>query len=348
MSSNHPVTNEWYDAQVLNNPFIKENTKDTHISNLKTIKRLLSQTSTHEILINPTMYAHTIQSDKKIPENSRHTYLITILTYLRLSGLKVSKPDIFKGWYDAFNVIHEILKERENNNIPTERQTLSHMDWPDIITIRDKLPYASKEHLLLSLYTYVPPRRQMDYAKLRVYTDPSEEPQLDHNHLHIFNKKRNSPYIYVHDFKTAKYYKGFMNDEIPPEFIKIIKASLKKEPRQYLFEMPSGQPYDGDAKSFQRYSNRVLKRVLGNKGMSVNVIRHSYSMHLNSKPNITIGDREKNARKMGHSLRKNLAYALQMRDPPLSMLQSSSSQKGKEECYKKDPKTNKLLRITCP
>ena len=44
--------------------------------------------------------------------------------------------------------------------------------------------------------------------------------------------------------------------------------------------------------------------------MSVNALRHFFASFLKSVPDLSVGEHEKYAKKMGHSLEKSLEYVL--------------------------------------
>jgi hypothetical protein len=342
------TTNDWYIEQVMENPFIGEKAKKTYHSSIKAVMSICNNESIHVILHNAHVNGQMILSST-IPDESKKTYLTAILTFLRTSGLKTTNKALFLEWYSYYERISDIITFRVKNNIPTERQEKNAVDWQYVIKVRDSLPYGSMPHLVLSLYSYVPPRRQMDYMALRIYNKADEIIPLNHNHLHLYSNKYNAPYMYIHNFKGSEHRKKkFFNKEIPTELVKVIKASMRKQPRDYLFAKADGTPYE-IVNSFTQFSNRILKRIFNNEGMTVNVLRHSFATYSSTIPNITVGEREKNAIKMGHSLKKALEYAFRQQDPPWSMYSTQSNPSNrKEECYKKDVKTNKIVKIPCP
>lgn len=341
-------TDDWYLEQVEDHPFLDAKAKTTYKYAAKAIQRLCKDRSLHDILTTPSLSGPQLLKSS-IPDHSKKTYLTTILTLLRTSGLKSSNKPLFIQWYHHYNDIADRIAEREKNHIPTERQAKNQIDWEDVLRLRDGLKVGSIAHVLLSIYSYVPPRRQMDYMAMRVYTNPNDTPALDHNHFHLFSNKYKAPYMFVNKFKNAKRFKPFFNKEIPTKLVQSIKASLKDAPREYLFVQADGKPFQ-EVNSFTQWSNRQLKKVFNRPGITVNVLRHSFATYANALPNITVGERQRNAIKMGHSLKKTLEYALVKRDPPLSMLRTKppNSSPDKEECYKKDAITKKLVKIRCP
>jgi len=300
------ATNEYYIQQINDNPFIANNSKATYLSNIKTIMSKCKTYSIHSILMAPSTYGPMlIKPSANTSINTQHSHMTTILSFLKYSGLKFSNKALFTEWYKEFDKIMKLVKHREDNNIPSEKQKRTFIEWSCIIKKRDEMQYGSIEHVLLSLYTYVPPRRQQDYTNLRIYTNPEQAPELSHNHFHTCSNKYKTAYMYLNEVKNVK---SFFNKEIPKELVNIINYSIQQDPRDYLFvQSRNGFPFK-TANSFQKYSNTILKKIFQNEEMSVNVLRHSFATFI-SKQYITVGERKKIAIQMGHSLKKNLEYA---------------------------------------
>lgn len=310
MVKNEPLKHEkdsWYINKIQTTPSLKDVTKELYIMHIEDFVKTVKAKSFHNLLIYPKKYIEIqTKSDREL--NSRVSQLRAVLSLLKHSGLQQSHPILSARWRKHSQPIVDELDRRNKKNEPTERQAVSFYDWKTILEKRDSLPYGSLDHLILSLHTYVPPRRQWDYARLRVYTDPKVTPKLDHNHLHLNCKRRKGAYIFLNEYKTARFYKDFMNKDIPVEFLKVIEASMKNKPRKYLIEMAKGGPYEM-VNSFTQRVNRSLKKVFDNPGMGVNSLRHSFSSLLYKMGNLTLEEWEYYARKMGHSIMQSQKYA---------------------------------------
>jgi len=289
------------------------------------INKILKETKEedlHKVIINPKYYIHQLNRDD-IPLSTRESMMgviLSIMSRIKNTSLnpqnKEDKEDKenkemekqHKIWYDVFKDINASRREIAGSNKPSDKQEKGLLNWKDVLKKRDKLEVGSDEHLLLSLYTYIPPRRQMDYYKLRVYFDENCVPQKDHNHFHVFSKKYNSPYLCLVDYKTAKYYDVHFDTEIPPELIQTVILSFQKNPRLYMFLDKSGRPFK-DPNRFQIYSNGILKKIFDNPNVSVNSLRHSFSSYLRTLKWLSVNEHKRLAQKMGHSLQKSMEYA---------------------------------------
>lgn len=302
-----------YDNYLELSECLNEGSKKTYILRMDYIRRKFNESSphgTHMILTNPTKFGSLIL-DMPVNMKNRENSLSTILAYLAYTGMKSMYPKLFTLWYSIFIKVNKELRRLRENNIPTTKQVESMINWMDVIKLRNSLEYGSKDHLLLSIYTYVPPRRQMDYANMRVYLDENIDPPKNHNYFQLFNKRLNSAVFYIHEYKNAQYLRGYLNKEIPEDFIKIIKYSLIKTPRDFLFVQDGDVTKPYSVQAFTTHTNRRLKALFNNQHFSVNTLRHSFAT-LIARKSLTLQERKKFATQMGHTVMKSLEYVLLM------------------------------------
>ena len=375
MDKNIPLKpNSFYFSQIQGNPFLRPASQDTYIYNMKSILRICEADAVHDVLIHPARCSRKIHTLPSL--HTRQTYFNVVLRYLALSGLMAAKPELYDSWHKHHQIVTKKLKTLEANNMPSKRQERTMVPWRQVLKVRDALAqdpktYASPEHLILAMYTYIPPRRQQDYARMRVYyadsnkadnkadkkTDKTTKagktavahdppvPNRDHNFIDVAH---DPPVLYVHEYKTAKFYKGYTNNRLPQQLVDIIRKSCEKQPREWLFcQQPSLKPFANE-NSFQKYSNRLLKRIFNNDEFTVNSLRHSFATFSNTQPFITVAQRQANAKAMGHSLTRNMLYAL------IKAPAKGKPGKGKnkvmafeeEECYKR-LKSGEIVPIPC-
>lgn len=299
--------NSEYDDIMDATEFISESSKKTYKSRLMFLRKKTGEEFTHDILMNPYKFAMFIL-DSDTEMKSKDNSFVAILAYLSYSGLKADHGILFTLWYSSYMVVFKALKKLRESNIPTAKQSKCVYDWANVLEVRDKLSYGSDQHLILSMHTYIPPRRQLDYANMRVYTDSSLEPVRDHNYFQLFNKRLGAPILYYHEYKNAKFFRGFLNKEVPLELVKIVGHSLKMKNRDYLFvAKKTNLPHT--VKDFSNWANSELKKIFGNECFSVNTLRHSFATRLVGLQ-LTLEERKRYAAKMGHSLTKSLEYVL--------------------------------------
>lgn len=281
-------------------PFLSDNSKVTYTNALKKIATIADK-SLHHVIHHPESLDLS-----SLKPHTQKTYLTAILALLRYSNIKANNKELFSQWYVIFKSVKKQLRDMLMSNTPSPQQQLAHVPWIDIIKVRDSLPYGSIPHLLLSMYTMIPPRRQLDYMYVVIYTDKSYKAANDHNYIHLAHPK--GAYIQLSHYKTAAVFKNWYK-QLPLNLVKVIKASLKLYPRDVLFLDKDNQPFK-TVQQFTSWSNRILKKHLENKDASVNTLRHSFENFLRDS-NTPWAERKKIARDMGHSLDQAFQYQLQ-------------------------------------
>ena len=346
-----PQSDDWYVARMEGTPLITEKSRQTYRVNIGGALRVTGAPSIHELLTSPQKYVPILEK-AVANENTRVSYYIAIVKFMSAGSIKWEDKPTYNAWYGAMMQVRKQRNERLNRNEPTERQKETDYSWAQIQKVLASYPKESPEHLLLAMYVLIPPRRQQDYAALRVYTDPKEIPLLDHNHMHLAHPKH-GPYMYLNDFKTVKMMGPFFNKEIPAELVNVIRLSLKKQPRDYLFETPKGVPYSSGP-TFAAYSNGVLKKMFRNPKMSVNALRHAHATELNNRPGVTFAERSRTARKMGHGINDNLQYAF-VPSPAEDKMQMPNGKSSltnptavADEYYRLNRETGKLEKVEWP
>lgn len=297
-----------YDPQViLGRNDISENSKQAYCY---AMKRILKLDPTKDLVwyISHAQKTHKLLISK-IPEiKTRVATICGLMAYMRYSGVKEKKEKTFEAWKKIYNPYLHKLNVEAGSNQPTEKQKEAFVDWEVIVKKRDELggmDYAGKEHMLLSMYTMIPPRRQLDYYKVKMFTKPhklsAEELAKLPAYLQLFESPEK---LVVNEFKTSKAYSAW-SKEIPADLLKVIKKSIKLHPRDYLFVQKDGSPFS-NGNSFQKFTNRILKSLFDNPKISINTLRHSYRTSRNGVA--TLNEMKREAHDMGHSLETHLKY----------------------------------------
>ncbi len=298
-------TNEEYENDILNSPFLQDRSKNTYI---RTMRRMLKEcqiTSIHNLLHDPDKYGPVLEKTASTEEVYR-TFTITVLAFLKYSELKQTNHELFTKWYKYFKIARKVINRRIVNHEATDHQKEAHVPWETVLECYKNMQRGTLDYLLMSILTLMPPRRQTDWYRVRIYNNPDNtwKPQ-DFNHNYI-NLNYKEPYILLSDYKTFKFY-GRWYKKIPAKLLAILKET---SPREWLFQNnTTSEPYELEA--FTKWSNRVLKRVTGNKKTSMNAMRHSFVTYIRKKyPNMTLQDQLIISKDMGHSIVQNMGYKL--------------------------------------
>lgn len=274
-------------------------TKKVYLERLKFIINEI-QVDLNEILTHPEKYLKWIESHSSTPQTQKSYISAILAVFKHTPGLKDKYKTYYYKWYDGFKKNHNSIDEKYKLNQPSEKQKLGYIEYKDIISKRDTLPEGSKERLLLSLYTYLPPLRS-DFNKIYIYTKEPKTYDYD-NYITLFESK---PKLILQEYKTAKS-NDIYEKELPIELVKEIKTSLSKNQREWLFMDRTKNFYRSD--SFTKWVNRTLKKIF-NKPLTISLIRHSYINNLDFNK-LTVKEKETIAKDMAHTVNTQDRYRL--------------------------------------
>lgn len=232
---------------------------------------------------------------------SLKAYLSVILSIFRhVPGLKeqLSKP--FEAWAEAFKVADKAVEERYKQNAPTDRQEKGYLQWADIVSKRATLKKGSEDRLLLAMYTLIYPLRA-DFNKVRLYDVVPKNPEA--NYIHT---RKGGCKLFLTEYKTSAKH-GTFEKELPAALCQDIRDSLDTRPRDYLFVMTNGMPYD-KSKSFIHFANRTFERIF-ERPLTISLLRHSFISSLDFNT-MTVAEKEAIAAEMLHTTRLQDQYRL--------------------------------------
>lgn len=238
-------------------------------------------------------------------QQTRKAHLVAILVLFKyVKDLKCNKKEQYDLFYKFHQETNNLVKEKYRSGKPSEKQLEAYVDWNDVIKKREQLAkdnYASREHLILAMYSHIPPLRQDFYNVKLLPKMPFGSKANQGNFLVI--KARSPCVLVLNEFKTDTTFKRYYK-EMPPELCKIIHKSLLEYPRDYLFVDSQNKPYD-KFDSFCKLINRSLQDIF-EKPVTVTMLRHSFIID-ERKRNVSPGEEEDTARDMLHSVEmKNL------------------------------------------
>ena len=254
----------------------------------------------------------------KYKENTKRNYLIAITSVLSLDkSTSKKKQNLYDAYFKLMMEKNKELKAIEGSNEKTEVQKENWLSWSDVEKVRDDLKSkvdsfkSSKElslnqyNLLLecviiSLYTYLPPRRN-DYMNMLITKLPSgletNYYDIDKNQF-IFNK-----------FKTAKK-EGQVIVNIPNELLEILQIYLKFHPdikgkiKKKFNEVPFLVFFDGKPLVQVNSITRILNKIFGKK-IGSSMLRHLFLSHKYGAVN---EEQKEDAKEMSHSLAQQKDY----------------------------------------
>lgn len=259
-----------------------------------------TKSSLYDIITNPSKYIKWIKNHSTSLQTQK-SYISAILAIFKHTPkLKDTEKVYYHEWYTAFKEIHNQIEDRYKLNIPSDKQKEAYVPYNEIVTKRDSLKKGSKERLVLSMYTYLPPLRS-DFNKVFIYS--KEQNTYDHDNYIILQGKGASVMV-LNEFKTKK--KDTYVKVLPDELVDEITESLKNNPRDWLFTDRSGGPYTSG--SFTKWTNRTLKSLF-KKALTISLIRHSFINNLDFNT-LSVKDKEEIAKDMTHTVDTQDRYRL--------------------------------------
>jgi hypothetical protein len=288
-------------------------TKALYINNLKWLLTLIDKPKNKNILwvmTHPTDVFHLIshslntKTKKPLSPSTILSFLSTFLSiFSHIPDVKVKYPQHCEKYKEYFTQTNSGILKENASGIFSEKQENGYVEWSEIIKKRDELAkteYASKSHLILALYTYIPPLRQ-DFGLVKIL---KEEPAIDEGNYMVINK--NSVTLVLNAYKTHKAFPQYRKD-LPKPLADIIVKSLKNKPRQYLFVNNVGQPYK-DKRRYIENINDTIFRIFG-VHLTPTLIRHAETIYERTL-NLSPAQEEQLAKDMRHSLTVHNRYRL--------------------------------------
>ncbi len=253
------------------------------------------------------LYNYKYKNYKNYNVKTIKNYITGICSYIKFNNLSEVYKKQYKDYNDELIKLSQIIKSEYDEQKPPEHKIDSIITWDNFLKKREqlhKLDYASKEHLLLSMYSYIPPVRQ-DYGNIRIfYKEPTENDlvYIEDNELikienYIILKNLYEGILVLNDYKTKKIYKEYKT-ELPKELVEIIKDSIEKNDRNFLFINSKGKPYKDN---FTKWSNRTLNKIFKKTNLSVGLLRKIFISQPSLRQSPT-SIREPIAKKMLHSV----------------------------------------------
>jgi hypothetical protein len=301
MSGQSRQSEDPYIQQILDVDTLSTASKKQYKDKLGTIKKI-TRKEIEWIIQNPKQTFKTICASYSKPQTIG-SFLASILAIFKhIPNVKESKLDKYKTYRLFYDQVYKEIEQKYRSGVASERQKKGFVDWLTILDKRNQLAessYASREHLLLSMYTYVKPVRQ-DFYNLKIYDKmpDTEEKKKEGNYI-VLPQSKGDSFLVLNEYKSSKasFNKQFKK-ELCAELVAIIKKSLEMNPRSYLFVDSDGNPYMID-NSYIQQINRLLGKIFG-KPVTVCLLRNAFIIYRRSL-NLTAGEEEDDAKEMMHS-----------------------------------------------
>lgn len=297
---------------IRNSEKLSDNTKGQYVERLTTLSKAMGK-PVEWFVTHPKEVAEFVQAKYACPLTQRSFVVAIKALFHHNPDLKLTHSKYFNAYGLYQNAMSQEVHERYMNAEPSTKERQNWVTWPEVLAKERELAateYGSTNHLLLAMYCLIEPLRQ-DYGAVRILVDKRPAPYSKSNYL-IISPDASTGTLILNEYKTAKSY-GAFERALPPNLMKIIRQSLLKQPRAYLFVDESGDAY-ASKNSYAKFSNRVLRKLFG-KSFTVSMMRHSHISNIDFNAS-TPGQLMQTSKNMTHSLAMQQMYRRKVEPAP--------------------------------
>ncbi len=294
---------------------LSASSKVNYAARLRNLKRILPDRSLDYMLRHPLAVCDRIRQSYT-GNQTRRAHISALLTLFRYN------PDVKdmyeKHYYEYRKYLDENIVEGDvkiRNNEPSERQVEGFVPWSEILRVRDTLDKTSTEYLFLCMHTMIPPiRADLNMVAIYVAKKPTEADKAQSpNYMMVSDPSRQCKITLVlTEYKTKTKRHTVYEKELPPALCSIVRQSLVRHPRKYLFVSPRLNEPFREARVYSNFINRLLLKVF-KKPLTISMIRHSFISHLDHGK-LTSGEKQDLAHDMMHSVSMQDKYRLLFKD----------------------------------
>jgi hypothetical protein len=314
---------------------LSEKSVGTYVASLRRAAGAIGEPSYRRILRAPEVSMEAM-SGKFDNDNTLKTTAMSLVSVLgHVEGLISTSSEDFERLKARWTREVEPVRARvlESNESSVRRG--SDVNWADVVAKNESLVKLSRarpasaraqmDALLSSIYCDMPPRRQSDYAMVRIYRTADEVPEEEPGAFVVMDRRR----LRINEFKTSKKL-GSYEAEMHPTTFAALERSLRVQPRDQVFPFKT-------VNAFTKHHNTSLKKWFGDDRVSNNTIRRARAAALIGDATLSSHYKKEFAIKMGHSIKTNMDYAFTPVVNP----------DGTFDTTRVDPTTGEVIEYTC-
>jgi hypothetical protein len=289
--------------QVIERVYENEITKLNYISRMTGLLRKIDADSLFTILEDPVRWYPKIREAYPSITTRRNLLTVFLALFTHDKELKedVGGEDVQKKWRQYHDELVRYQKTQQSKSEPSKKQVEKYTSFEEIETkYRDlgkKSPHeslrSSQQYLLLSVVLHLKPKRA-DLGSVKIYHEKNPN-RTDENYIVL--RTRGSSYLVMNLYKTNKFYHT-VEEDLPRELTDDLQTSLRRHPRDFLFVSSEEKPMSNN--TYSKWVSHIFSDLFG-KRTGVSLLRHTFISEKLDVSNMTLGEREDVARKMGHS-----------------------------------------------
>ncbi len=288
---------EKYD-KILERVFPNEKTRENYASRLRSLVKRMGLSSLTDILGSPETYYPKMQEAYESLTTRRNVITAILVLFREDNELSRVHRDKWKVYHDALTRHQEVRIKRSE---PEDKQVAKYTSFEEIESKYGDLKggnvhttrQKSMQYVLLSLLVHMRPKRA-DLGSIQIYYDV--DPAADDKN-YIVLRKKGASFLAMNIYKTSKHHSR-IEEDLPPVFVKDLRASLQRWPREYLFVKEDGEPMSNN--TYSQFVMRIFKELFG-RSTGVSLLRHIYISEKLDLDNMTLEEQEEEARLMLHT-----------------------------------------------
>lgn len=222
---------------------------------------------------------------KRYPNINTRKNMMTVILALFKNSEKLQQHlhREAEKWREYHGHMDSYQEAKYKKHLPSEKQLAKYTPFEEMEEKYGQLrlhgdPHATKgdsmRFLLLSIIVTTPPKR-CDYGSMQVYYE--EDPNIQGENylvLHRSTKSRPRPsYMVFQRYKTSKRYNR-IDQVLPSKTTRDIKDSLRRYPREYLFENKYDTPFETN-NAFGKFVRRTFNHYFG-RDTGMTMLRHIF------------------------------------------------------------------------
>lgn len=286
-----------------------EKTKEKYIANIGVLRNNYNIYDLED-------YEYVLEKINKLSKNTIKIFCNSIIywnTYIKKSlkngEYKEINENIMNKYRNKIKEISVFNKAVEESSKKTERYE-NILSWKDIVAIRNdmiKKNIHSLETCIISIFTCIPPRRILDYARMYYIDNEHCDTFVENKNLNYCVHKNNNIIFIINRFKMAHKMSSIVysvNDLLKNIILGYVHHNNIKNNDLLLGYTQETNLSTALKKIFDKYTD--------DNGGSVMWLRHAYSTYIYLNPvSFPIVLRKKISLLMGHSYYQNQLYSYQ-------------------------------------
>jgi len=255
----------------------------------------------------------------KYATNTQTNLYVACVVGLTAMKSKAGYKKPYDHYYRKMMELKDGKKSEDAKNEKTEKQKENMPDWSDVMKKQEELKaeveaFSKEKHLtsrqydtllkyvVLSLYSLLPPRRNLDYLKMFIVKDPSEALDTTKNYYVLSEHK-----MHFHVFKTSKTASEAEKViDVPPELQTVLASYIRLHPllKAKKKEFKLLVEADGLPITAVNAITRILNKIFAKK-VGSGMLRHSY---LSGKYGSVLAEMKEDSAIMAHGLNTQRDY----------------------------------------